>query len=216
MHKIVENIITSDDVEYLKNVFNRHDHIIGRGMDKVLLPLQEKHFADFVKDLIERRLGITSAYEIVGDNFYKHGHSYFPHCDAVEEKAWLNIVLPIARFVPRNNQKFIVFDQIWTGKNITWLGNFNFDGDFYSNKKTNIRPCDGEFFSHGTNQSLPDDIWQYLDQTYFAQDYFYSMSGTAYSWEPGHVIVFDSRHIHATGRMESNSKLGVSIRIAHQ
>jgi hypothetical protein len=29
-------------------------------------------------------------------------------------------------------------------------------------------------------------------------------------------LVFDSRHPHATGRMQSASKLGVSIRIAHK
>jgi len=216
MHKLVENIITDSELVYLKSLFDSHTHIFSRGMDKVLLPLHDVKFKEFVTDLIECKLDIKDDYEIVGDNFYKHSHSYFPHCDAVEEKAWLNIVLPIERSAPRNDQKFIVFDQIWTGKNITWLGNFNFDGDFHSNKKTNTRPCDSEFFCNGTDQSLPNDIWQYIDQKYFTQDYFYSMSGTAYSWQPGNVIVFDSRHIHATGKMESESKLGISIRIARK
>ena len=215
MHKIVEGIIDNSELEYLKNIFLSHDHIFSHGMDKVLLPLDDPEFKEFVTNLIENKLGIND-YKIVGDNFYKHEHSYFPHCDAIEDTAWMNIVLPILRFEPRQDQKFIVFDQTWHGKNITWLGNFKLDGDFYSNKKTNQRPCDGEFFEGATNSELPMDIWQHVDHQYFTRDYFYSMSGTAYSWTPGNAIVFDSQHIHSTGRMQSKSKLGVSIRIAHK
>jgi hypothetical protein len=216
MHKLVENIVTDSELEYLKQIFLSHDHIFSHGMDKVLLPFDEIEFNEFATNLIERKLNINEPYKIVGDNFYKHSHSYFPHCDAIEDKAWLNIVIPIQRFEPREDQKFIVFDQRWQGKNITWLGNFEIDGDFYSNKKTNSRPCDGEFFQGGTNTELPQEIWQHIDSQHFERDYFYSMSGTAYSWTPGSAIVFDSQHIHSTGRMMSKSKLGVSIRIAHK
>jgi hypothetical protein len=216
MHKIIDNIISVNELDYLKKLFNSHSHIHSYGMDKVLLPLDDLEFKEFVTDLIERRLEVSDSYVIVGDNFYKHSHSYFPHCDATDDTAWLNIVLPIARFLPSGDQKFIVFDQQWAGKNITWLGNFEITGDFYSNKKTNVRPCDGEFFLNGTNSELPDDIWQHIDQKNFTKSYFHGMSGVAYTWAPGSVIVFDSQHIHATGKMQSNSKLGVSIRIAHK
>jgi hypothetical protein len=216
MHKLVENIVTESELEYLQQIFLTNDHIISHGMDKVLLPLHDTLFKEFVTDLIERRLGINQPYTIVGDNFYKHSHSYFPHCDAIEDRAWLNIVVPILRFNPRGDQKFIVFDQQWQGKNVTWLGNFKLEGDFYSNKKTNSRPMDGEFFVGATNSELPLNIWQHINQSHFTQDYFYSMSGVAYSWRPGSVIVFDSKHIHSTGKMMSDSKLGLSIRIAHQ
>ncbi len=216
MHKLVENIVTESELEYLKQIFASHNHILSHGMDKVLLPLDEPEFKEFVTNLIENKLGINEPYEIVGDNFYKHSHSYFPHCDAIEESAWLNIVLPIERFEPKQDQTFIVFDQQWRGKNITWLGNFEIEGDFYSNKKTNARPCDGEFFEGATNLELPMTIWQHIDQKHFTQDYFYSMSGTAINWQPGNAIIFDSKHIHSTGKMQSASKLGLSIRIAHK
>lgn len=216
MHKLVENIITDSELEYLQQIFQRNNHILSNGMDKVLLPMDEPEFKDFVTDLIERRLGINDPYIVVGDNFYKHGHSYFPHCDAIEDTAWLNIVVPIARYNMRGDQKFIVFDQQWQGKNVTWLGDFDIQGDFYSNKKTNSRPCDGEFFTNGTNTELPGELWQHIENRYFTRDYFYGMSGVAYSWTPGNAILFHSKHIHATGRMMSDSKLGVSIRIAHK
>lgn len=214
MHKLVENIITPEELVFLEEIFNTHKHIYSHGMDKVLLPLDEEPFVTFVRDVIERRVGITEEYTIVGDNFYKHANSYFPHCDAIESNAWLNIVLPIRVFGAFGQQKFVVFDQTWTGKNITWLGKYELAGDFHSNKKTNQRPCDGEFFEGGTGLELPDDIWNHLEHRHFDQNYFYSMSGSAYAWEPGNAIVFDSRHIHATGRMQNFSKLGLSIRIA--
>lgn len=216
MHKLLENLVTESELEYLTSIFDNGDHILSHGMDKVLLPLDNAGFRNLVTDIIEKRLGICDPYEIVGDNFYKHGNSYFPHCDAVEETAWLNIVIPIKRFDHVAVQKFIVFDQTWAGKNQTWLGSYQLSGDFYSNKKTNQRPCDSELLESPTGTPLPADIWQHLEQRHFTNDYFHSLSGVAYDWEPGNIIVFDSRHIHATGKMQSHSKLGVSIRIAHK
>lgn len=216
MHKLLEKLVTESDLAYLENIFDRGDHIHSHGMDKVLLPLNDTEFFNLVTDIIQNRLGIKDHYEIVGDNFYKHGNSYFPHCDAVEDSAWLNIVIPIKRFNPVSVQKFIVFDQTWSGKNQTWLGSYQLSGDFHSNKKTNDRPCDSELLESPTGEPLPTDIWQHIEQKYFTSAYFHSLSGVAYNWEPGNVIVFDSRHIHATGRMQSQSKLGVSIRITHK
>lgn len=214
MHKVLERAIGSADLNYLEMVFNTHPHYTTRGMEKLSLPLGDAVFSQWVKELIEKRIGITEPYTIVGDNFYKHNHSYFPHCDAVEENAWMNIVIPIHQWYRFGDQKFIVFDQTWAGRNATWMGNFEFEGDFDSNKKRTQRPCDDEFFQGGTGQPLPDEIWNHLDKKYFTQDYFHSMSGTAYDWVPGNIILFDSNHIHATGRMQSTFKLGISIRTA--
>jgi hypothetical protein len=216
MHKLLENIITDSELQYLESIFLNGTHILSNGMDKVALPLDDIDFIKLVNDIIVQRLGISAPYDIVGDNFYKHSNSYFPHCDAIEDSAWLNIVIPISRMGARSVQKFIVFDQLWQGKNITWLGNYQFPGDFYSNKKTNNRPCDSEFLENSTGTALPMDIWQHIEQKHFTLDYFHGLSGVAYDWYPGNVLVFDSRHPHATGRMQSTSKLGVSIRIAHK
>jgi hypothetical protein len=216
MHRLLENIITDTELQYLESVFLNGTHIISNGMDKVALPLDDAAFITLVKDIIEQRLGIPAPYDIVGDNFYKHSHSYFPHCDAVEDTAWLNIVIPISRIGAKADQKFIVFDQHWRGRNITWLGSYEFPGDFHSNKKTNDRPCDSELLENSTGAALPMELWDHIEQKYFTLDYFQGLSGTAYDWRPGNVLVFDSSHPHATGRMQSTSKLGISIRIAHK
>lgn len=216
MHKILKDKVNASELEYLLKVFAEEPHYFTHSMEKASLPLYNNTFLNFINDIIKNKLDIDRPYNIVGDNFYRHQKSYFPHCDAIEDSAWLNIVIPLELKVPHGQQKFIVFDQTWTGKNATWMGNFKFPGDFASNKKMSERPCDSEFFKNSSGIELPDDLWENLDQTYFDRDYFYSMSGTAYDWSPGNIIVFDSQHIHATGRMQCQSKIGLSVRITHQ
>ena len=159
------------------------------------------------------KTNIDKDYTVIGDNYYRHSKSYFPHCDAINEQAWLNIVIPLEQYEVFGQQKFVVFDQKWLGRNITWTGKIEIPGDFASNKKTNQRPVDSEFFSNGTGTELPQELWEQFNKDYFDKDYFYSMNGTAYDWTPGDIVVFESQHIHATGIMQSAKKLGLSIRI---
>jgi hypothetical protein len=213
MHQSFKNILSIKELEYFIDYYNSQDHYLTRAMEKVLIPFDNEEFMTVIDNLIQNKLGVNEKYKIVGDNFYKHKFSYFPHCDATNEQAWLNIVIPLEQYNKFGDQKFIVFDQMWTGKNMTWCGNANINLDFRSNKKTEQRPVAGEYFTNSTNTKLSDSIWQEMDHQYFDQDYFYGMSGTVYDWQPRDIIVFDSQHIHATGKMQSDKKLGLSIRI---
>lgn len=215
MHKIIENFVDKKLNEYLLGIFNREIHYNTRTMEKASLPMQDAEFVDCINEIISSVTGAKD-YLIVGDNFYRHAISYFPHCDAIEDSAWMNIVIPLRLENSRGQQKFIVFDQTWQGQNATWVGNLKLEGDFYSNKKISQRPCDSDLLQQRTNADLPMDIWQHMDSKYFNRDYFYSMSGRAYDWTPGNIIVFDSQHIHATGQMQCEFKTGLSIRIAHK
>lgn len=213
MHYIVRNILNQEELNYLIDYFNNREHYITQGMEKLTVPIDDEEFMSFINNLIQHKLAITGEYKVVGDNYYKHAMSYFPHCDATTSKAWLNIVIPLEQYEQFGNQQFVVFDQTWTGKNMTWIGNAEISGDFLSNKKTNQRPADCDLLTDATGTELPDTIWQQLNRKYFTKDYFYSMSGTSYDWIPGNIIVFESQHIHATGNMKSKEKLGLSIRI---
>jgi hypothetical protein len=213
VHKEFQQVLKQIDLEYLESIFNSNTHYYTMEMEKVSIPYSDNDFIKFIHNIIQDVLGIKEDYQIVGDNFYKHQHSYFPHCDAVEKEAWLNIAIPIKQWNVFGKQKFIVFDQTWSGRNITWLGNYKPVKDFESNKASWNRPCDEEHFNGHTFKELPDSIWNHLDQRYFIKDYFFGLSGAIYNWSPGNIILFDSRHIHATGKMQCSEKLGISVRI---
>jgi hypothetical protein len=213
MHYSLKNILSADDLNYLIDYYNSKEHFVTHGMEKLDMPFNDKEFIAVIDNILQNKIGIKEKYKIIGDNYYKHTHSYFPHCDAVNENAWLNIVVPLQQYQVFGDQKFIVFNQTWLGPTITWMGKIQLDGEFVNNKKTNQRPADGEFFRNGTDKELPDDIWQHLNEEYFDKEYLYSMNGVAYDWCPHDVIVFESQHIHATGKMQSTEKLGLSIRI---
>lgn len=216
MHYSLKKILSQEELDYFINYYQSHEHYVTQGMEKLAIPYDDSEFMSKINDLIRNKLGISEDYKIVGDNFYKHSKSYFPHCDATNEHAWLNIVIPLARYEIFGFQKFIVFDQLWQGRNITWMGKIDIPGDFASNKKTNQRPIDSELLQHGTDTRLPEVLWQQFNSNHFDRDYFHGLDGFAYDWTPGDIIVFDSQHIHATGTMKSKSKLGLSIRIERQ
>lgn len=216
MHYSLKKILGAEELKYFIDYYNSHEHYVTKSMEKLAIPFDDIEFMQKINDLIKNKLGVSEGYTIVGDNYYKHNISYFPHCDATNERAWLNIVIPLAQYQVFGLQKFVVFDQLWLGPNVTWMGNVDIAGDFASNKKTNQRPRDSEFLKHSTDQELPELLWQQFNSNNFNRDYFQGLDGVAYDWTPGDIIVFDSQHIHATGKMQSKSKLGLSIRIERQ
>jgi hypothetical protein len=213
MHYSLKNILSKEELTYFIEYYESHERYVTHGMEKLAIPFDDPDFMSRVNELIKNKLGIEKDYKIVGDNYYRHSKRYFPHCDATNERAWLNIVIPLVRYEVFGEQKFIVFDQLWQGHNVTWMGKIQVTGDFNSNKKTNLRPIDSDFLKHSTNAKLPDVLWKEFDNNNFDRDYFYGLDGIAYNWTPGDIIVFDSQHIHATGNMKSKRKLGLSIRI---
>lgn len=213
MHYSLKNILSLEDLNYLIDYYDQREHYVTFGMEKLSIPYEDSEFMSVIDNIIKNKIGIKEKYKVVGDNYYKHSKSYFPHCDALNEQAWLNIVIPLKRYQEIGEQKFIVFDQKWLGPNLTWIGKIQINGDFASNKKTNQRPVDGDFFANGTGNELPENLWDHFNKDIFDKDYFYSMSGFEYDWTPCDIIVFESQHIHATGKMQSAQKLGLSIRI---
>jgi hypothetical protein len=50
---------------------------------------------------------------------------------------------------------------------------------------------------------------QYLN--HYPKECYYGLSGNAFPFEPGSMIIFDNRHIHCTSKM-NGIKLGISLR----
>ena len=214
---LLPNIVP--EIDYLEKYFNsRPEYVVTNGMKKhpVCHVEQEPRFLELVHDIVQNRIGIKEPYELIGDNFYEHSFSYFPHCDALQSNSWLNILLPIKLYDQIEEQKFIVFDQKYNAGNATWMGSYELVGDFLSNKKINARICDTESVMHQTGIDINDDLYNNIENKYLSKDYLFGMSGDSFSWTPGDVIVFNSKFIHTTGKMRCNKKLGLSIRIGYK
>ena len=207
------------EIDYLENYFyTRNEYIITNGMKKypVCNVPQDPEFLELIHDIIQNRIGIKEPYELIGDNFYEHNFSYFPHCDALQSNSWLNIVIPIKLFDKTSDQKFIVFDQKFNAGNATWMGSYELSGDFLSNKKINKRMCDTESVVNQSGKDISDELFADISNKYMSKEYLFGMSGDSFSWNPGNVIVFDSKFIHTTGKMNCSKKLGLSVRIGYK
>lgn len=207
------------EIDYLEKYFNsRPEYTITNGMKKHLIcnVPQDPGFLELLHDIIQNRIGIKEPYELIGDNFYEHSFSYFPHCDAAELNSWLNILLPIKLYDQIEEQKFIVFDQKYNAGNATWMGSYELIGDFLSNKKINTRICDTEHVSDLTLTDIDDNLYNDVNKKYLSKEYLFGMSGDSFPWIPGNIIVFDSKFIHTTGKMNCSKKLGLSVRIGYK
>lgn len=209
---------TISEIDYLEKYFySRDNYVVTNGMKKypICHVQQDPGFLELIDDIIQNRIGIKDPYELIGDNFYEHSFSYFPHCDAIQSNSWLNILIPIKLFDQTDDQKFIVFDQQYPS-NSTWLGSYNLNGDFLSNKKINTRICDTELVVNQTGKAIDDELYNNIENKYLSKDYLFGMSGDSFSWIPGNIIVFNSKFIHTTGKMNCTKKLGLSLRIGYK
>lgn len=218
---MIEKLILSNSVpelNYLEKYFNsRPEYVITNGMKKhpICNVPQDPEFLELLHDIIQNRIGIKEPYELIGDNFYEHSFSYFPHCDAIQSNSWLNILIPIKLYDQIEEQKFIVFDQKYNAGNATWMGSYELVGDFLSNKKINTRICDTPGVINQSGKDI-EDIYNEIENKYLSKDYLFSMSGDSFAWTPGNIIVFDSKFIHTTGKMNCSKKLGLSLRIGYK
>jgi hypothetical protein len=214
---LLTNIIP--EIDYLENYFySRREFVVTNGMKKypVCHVEHDREFLDLLHDIIQNRLSIKEPYELIGDNFYEHNFSYFPHCDALQSNSWLNILIPIKLFDKTADQKFIVFDQKYNAGNATWMGSYELGGDFVSNKKISTRICDNEHVSNLTGLEINDNLYNDVNKKYLSKEYLFGMSGDSFIWSPGDVLMFNSKFIHTTGQMNCSKKLGLSVRIGYK
>lgn len=149
--------------------------------------------------------------KFLGGNFYKHKTPYHPHVD--HQLHWplsVNFVIPI--FVEGPPVDFIVFDQRWHMSPITWsmVQKVN---EFFRNGFSITRPEQGipgtsEIEGH-TNTHIDEEFWKnHLDHPH---EYYFGLSGKAFPYVPGSVMMFETKHIHCTGKF-NGLKLGLTLR----
>lgn len=213
----LHNVMSSEELLYLLRYFNdRTDYDVTQGMKKIPIigTVHDPKFLEMIHDIIKNKVGIDKEYVLLGDNFYQHTTSYYPHTDCKQSNSWLNIVVPINLDRVREPQKFIVFDQQYN-TNATWMGTYRMPGNFASNKTMNTRICDTENVNNLTGMDISDDLYANISKKNLSKEELFGLSGDVFDWTPGDLIVFNSKYIHVTGDMKCSRKLGLSIRIGY-
>lgn len=194
-------ILTRDEIKQLIDFFwqNEDQHHHTNGMQKLFV---SPNWDQGLKDILGKYVSKTP----IGDNFYRHVNPYLPHSDFHNQESY-NVVIPLE---VAHEQKFIVFDQKMISEGRTWTGNYDFKFESNSSISEPFYKCG--IVEGLTNREIDQDLYKHIP--HFDKDFYFGMSGTVYDWVPGHTIVFDSRHIHMTGKMSSEKyKLGLTLRI---
>lgn len=171
--------------------------------------LMNKSSATLVEHLMTPIIAAIADKELtyVGGNFYKHAVPYLPHTDyQPRDDNTLNVVIPLQYTESLPN--LIVFDQIWEQSPVTWSMHHK-----VQSFKVNIgvKGCPYEYSSvkNLTGKEIDNTLFQYL--THFPKQCLFGLSGSAYPFVPGSVILFDNKKIHCTSSF-IGVKLGLSLR----
>lgn len=141
-------------------------------------------------------------------NFYRHSDPYLPHTDfRVDSGNDLNMVIPLSY---RGEQaSLVVFDQSRHLDSVTWCLDYPLI-EFKVNTGVRGYPCHDKDVRGLTAEPIDESFYQrYL--SHHRRECFFGLTGRAFPFEPGSVIVFDNRLIHCTSRFRGE-KLGISLR----
>lgn len=142
-------------------------------------------------------------------NFYKHTIPYLPHTDF---KSWvkntLNLVIPLK--YTGEQASLIIFDQTWKQDSVTWCMNHPVK---YFDTNIGVKGCPYEYpVDNLTDQEIDSDLYiKYLN--HYPKYCLKGLSGTAYPFEVGSIIMFDNKKIHCTSNFKGE-KLGLSLRFS--
>lgn len=214
-HTCIENAIPLEVTEYIKQYFFDHPeyHIHKENNPNVIkINAPWTHFKDVLDPILSQYFHTNNGQ---GGNLYKHSNLYSLHTDSDEPVQLMNCCIPIHLEVTEPQQKFVVFDQhLRPGLTKTWYGehrqkskyNFDFNGITYK------RPYDDEDVQGLTKREIdPNFYFKNLRDSNHQIDLFYGLTGTAYDFKPGNLILLDSQNIHCTGTLIGPWKMGLLI-----
>jgi hypothetical protein len=154
-----------------------------------------------LENLLEKSLTYT------GGNYYKHSKPYLPHTDYKKnENNTLNIVIPLS--YTKSLPSLVIFDQRWMIDSVTWCMDNPIQHFTYN---TGIKGCPADYpVTDLTNEDINDTLYQnYLN--HYPKNLLRGLTGKAFPFEIGSIIVFDNRFIHCTSNMDGE-KLGITLR----
>lgn len=215
-HLAYENVIPLEVCNYIKDFFDTHPELHVKkpnNPDVVKINSPWKHLGDVLEPIFSKYFTCNKGQ---GGNIYKHSNLYTTHVDSGEPFQLINCLIPIYLHEPKATQHFVVFDQ-WIDNGIgrTWYGDrhdpiSNYDFDF--NKKTNLIPFTDDQVHDKTDVDIDLQFYKdYLEYYNHKHSYFKGLTGTAYEFKPGNMILFNSNNLHSTGKLVSPWKMGLHI-----
>lgn len=179
-------------------------------MVRLTKPWEKGPAKELLSPILESYLNLNTNY---GDNYFCHMYPYMPHSDYDTNDTW-QLVIPLKLWNQTSQQNFIVFDQAVKHKGIIFcdpghVHKFKFNemqvGGVTKEDVDLItyNEIDNEFYdTHLRDDNLSER----------SKEIFWGMSGNAYPWTPGNIIIFDSRQLHCTANMKCDRKLGLALR----
>jgi len=207
-YKVYPNVFSKSIIDSIINYYNKNQkkHLTNT-MLKIENPWELDIIQNNVKPILSKYFNVNLPN--IGDNIYKHTDPYFPHADLSKGYPCFNVLIPL-KLSSGSEQKFNIFDQYVSDytQGATWVGKwYSTDFEFEHNKKR----------EYPYNDSIVEGITDNtIDNTLVVDDredaLFTGLSGVAVDYTPGSLIIFDSKHIHCTGTMHCDWKMGLSLR----
>lgn len=212
-HTLIENAIPLNLCSYILDFFenNKELHFHKSNNPNVVKINQPwKHLRDVLEPVLQKYIDTSTGQR---GNIYKHTNRYTAHVDSGDPKQMINALIPIHIEKPKTIQKFVVFDQwIDNGTGVTWEPTHRGKTLDY-NKQVRFRPWEDSRVKDKTSNNIDIKFFRnYLQQPYSEPwKYYKGLSGVAYDFVPGNLILFNSNNIHCTGRFVGEWKIGMHI-----
>lgn len=214
-HTVFENAIPLEVCNYIKEFFDKNENLqVHKPNNPNVVKINQpwKHFEDILKPIFSKYFDLKDGG--FAGNLYKHSNLYTTHVDSsVKEYQIINVLLPIYLPDPTVDQRFVVFDQ-WIDNGIgqTWYGDRDVKYDFDYNKITQSIPYTDKRVYDKTDVDIDEDFYnKYLKFANHKHEYFKGLTGTAYSFKPGNLMLFNSNNLHSTGSLMGQWKMGLHM-----
>jgi len=204
--RVYENAIPSDVIDYIVDFYNKKSELLVNEYDSVTkINHPWKHLEDILYPVL---FEYFDCFFSSGGNLYKHTKSYDVHTDHGSEynRDMINCLIPVYLHNETSQQKFFVFDQyVDKSETYCWVPEFFTKKDLKYTTKLYTKPYDHDRVYGKTDEDCP------LDGLPYYQDFYKGLTGTKIDWKPGNLILFDSNHLHCTGPMTCDWKIGLTL-----
>jgi hypothetical protein len=214
-HTAFASVIPLEVVQYVKDFFDgRPDLHVNRPNNPNVTKINNPwvHLGEVLEPVLSKYVRCVGGN---GGNIYKHSNLYTTHVDSIEPVQMINLLLPIHVTTPAVTQNFVVFDQwVDNGFGQTWYGEGRDTGnsDFDINKKISLSPWQDDRVHDKTDLDMDPAFYDaYLEDPKHKISYFKGLTGTAYEFAPGNLLLFNSNNLHCTGKLTGPWKMGLHI-----